>query len=68
MAPLAVAAGSQLAAALLLAVPAALWWPAVAPSPRAWVAGGLLAVFCTGVAYMLYFRLIATPARPTPSR
>ena len=35
--PLAVAAGSQVAAAILLAVPAALAWPAVAPSPHAWL-------------------------------
>jgi drug/metabolite transporter (DMT)-like permease len=62
--PLAVAAGSQLAAALLLALPALVAWPAVAPSPHAWVATGLLAVFCTGVAYILYFRLIAN-AGPT---
>ena len=59
VAPLAVATGSQIAAALLLAVPAALWWPAVAPSPAAWGAIALLAFACTGVAYLLYFRLIA---------
>jgi len=59
VAPLAVATGSQIAAALLLAVPAVLWWPAVAPSPTAWGAIALLAFACTGVAYLLYFRLIA---------
>jgi drug/metabolite transporter (DMT)-like permease len=57
--PLAVAAGSQLAAAALLALPALLWWPEVTPSPRAWLAAALLAIFGTGVAYILYFRLIA---------
>ncbi len=57
--PLAVAAGSQLGAALVLALPAALWWPAVAPSAGAWATTALLAVLCTGVAYLLYFRLIA---------
>ncbi|MES2099486.1 MAG: DMT family transporter [Pseudomonadota bacterium] len=57
--PLAVAAGSQLAAALVLALPAALWWPSVAPSGQAWLTTVLLAVLCTGVAYLLYFRLIA---------
>jgi drug/metabolite transporter (DMT)-like permease len=62
--PLAVAAGSQLAAALLLALPALVAWPAVAPSSHAWVSAGLLAIFCTGVAYILYFRLIAN-AGPT---
>ena len=57
--PLAVAAGSQLAAALVLALPAAWWWPAVAPPPLAWLTTALLAVLCTGLAYLLYFRLIA---------
>ncbi len=59
VAPIAVAAGSQLAAALVLVLPAVLWWPSVAPSVQAWTTIGLLAVFCTGVAYLLYFRLIA---------
>lgn len=59
VAPLAVAAGSQLSAALALAVPAALWWPATAPSGAAWLTASLLAVLCTGVAYVMYFRLIA---------
>ncbi|HSC65254.1 MAG TPA: DMT family transporter [Caldimonas sp.] len=57
--PLAVAAGSQVAAAIFLAVPAALAWPAVAPSPSAWLMMALLAVLGTGFAYVLYFRLIA---------
>ena len=57
--PLAVAAGSQLGAALVLTVPAVLWWPAAAPSAQTWAAAALLAVLCTGVAYLLYFRLIA---------
>lgn len=57
--PLAVAAGSQLGAALVLTVPAVLWWPATAPSPSTWAAAALLALLCTGVAYLLYFRLIA---------
>jgi drug/metabolite transporter (DMT)-like permease len=57
--PLAVAAGSQLAAAILLAVPAALAWPAIAPPGSAWLMMALLAFFSTGFAYVLYFRLIA---------
>ena len=59
VAPLAVAAGSQLAATLFLALPAAIWWPAAAPSARAWTAMALLAFICTGFAYLLFFRLIA---------
>jgi drug/metabolite transporter (DMT)-like permease len=57
--PMAVAAGSQLAAAAVLAVPAVLWWPATLPGARAWFAAAVLAFACTGLAYILYFRLIA---------
>ncbi|MDP1902324.1 MAG: DMT family transporter [Rubrivivax sp.] len=57
--PMAVAAGSQLSAALLLALPAAWAWPAVTPGATAWWSAGALAVACTGAAYVLYFRLIA---------
>lgn len=57
--PLAVAAGSQLAAAVVLAAPTAGYWPAAMPGPRAWLALALLAVLCTGFAYLLFFRLIA---------
>jgi len=63
--PLAVATGSQLSATLALALPAAWAWPAAAPSGSAWLAVLALALFCTGIAYVLYFRLIARigPAR-----
>jgi drug/metabolite transporter (DMT)-like permease len=57
--PLAVATGSQLSAALFLALPALWFWPATMPSGTAWLAATLLAVMCTGIAYVLYFRLIA---------
>lgn len=57
--PMAVAAGSQLSAALLLALPALWWWPAQMPSANAWAMVALLAVLCTGLAYLMYFRLIA---------
>ena len=57
--PLAVAAGSQSAAALVTVLPALWWWPADMPGGRAWAAVAVLAVFCTGLAYLLYFRLIA---------
>ncbi len=59
VAPLAIAAGSQVAATVFLAVPAVLWWPAVAPSATAWGAMAMLAFACTGIAYLMYFRLIA---------
>jgi drug/metabolite transporter (DMT)-like permease len=60
VAPLAVAAGSQLSAALALALPALLTWPATPPSPTAWLTALMLAVVCTGIAYLMYFRLIAS--------
>jgi drug/metabolite transporter (DMT)-like permease len=63
--PLAVAAGSQAAAALALVVPAWALWPAAPPPARAWGAVIALGTACTAVAYVMYFRLIAHvgPAR-----
>jgi drug/metabolite transporter (DMT)-like permease len=56
--PMALAAGSQLSAAIVL-LPLLLWrWPAVPPSSHAWAATIALALLCTGVAYVLFFRLI----------
>jgi len=56
--PLAVATGSQFAAALLLVLPAWVLRPAALPSGHAWGAVALLALMCTGVAYILFFRLM----------
>ena len=56
---LTLATGSLIGATLVLALPAALNWPATPPGPRAWMAVAAIAVLCTGVAYFLYFRLIA---------
>lgn len=58
--PLVVAAGGQLASALLLALPAALLWPTDDPGMRAWSATIALAILCTAVAYVMFFRLIAS--------
>jgi drug/metabolite transporter (DMT)-like permease len=58
VASLAVATGSQLAATLALALPALWWWPATPPSATAWASVAGLALLCTAVAYLLYFRLI----------
>lgn len=62
---LATAAGSQLGATLFLALPALWFWPTHMPSLRAWLAMLALGVACTGLAYILFFRLIerAGPAR-----
>lgn len=56
---MAVATGSQMYAAILLAPLAAWLWPAHAVSNGAWHAVIALAVFCTAIAYLMYFRLIA---------
>ena len=63
--PLATATGSQIGASLGLALPAIWFWPDQAPSLHAWNALVVMAVLCTAVAYVLYFRLIeaAGPAR-----
>jgi len=57
--PMAQAAGSQLSAAVVLLLPALWAWPSVNPSATAWLAVGALSLACTGLAYVLYFRLIA---------
>ena len=57
--PLAAATGSQLGAALGLFFPMLWFWPAAMPGPRAWGAIIAIAILCTGIAYILYFRLIA---------
>lgn len=56
---LALATGSQLSAALALALPAALSWPAQTPGLLAWLSAAALALLCSGLAYILYFRLLA---------
>lgn len=63
--PLVTAAGSQIGATLGLALPAWWLWPARMPGSSAWLALVAVGVLCTGVAYILYFRLIenAGPAR-----
>jgi drug/metabolite transporter (DMT)-like permease len=58
MDPMVTAAGSQMGATLGLLVPAIWLWPARMPSTSAWLAMLVLGVACTGVAYILYFRLI----------
>jgi len=55
---LAVATGSQIGATLGLALPALWLWPATNPSMTAWLALLAVGVLCTGVAYVLFFRLI----------
>jgi O-6-methylguanine DNA methyltransferase len=55
---LATATGSQIGATLGLALPTIWFWPAQMPGAGAWLALLVLGVLCTGIAYILYFRLI----------
>lgn len=55
---LVVASGSQLGASLGLALPTLWLWPAKTPGVTAWLALLAVGVLCTGVAYVLFFRLI----------
>jgi drug/metabolite transporter (DMT)-like permease len=59
------ATGSQLGATLGLALPAFWFWPETTPSATAWLSLLAVGVLCTGVAYILFFRLIGNigPAR-----
>ena len=63
--PLVTATGSQVGAAVGLALPATWMWPRELPGTQAWLALVVVGILCTGVAYILYFRLIeqAGPAR-----
>lgn len=56
--PLTAAAGGQFVSAVLLAPATLACWPAQSPGPRAWAAVAGLAVLCTALAYVSFFRLI----------
>lgn len=57
--PIASAFGSQLGAALTL-LPFSVWlWPSKMPGADAWMAVIILGVASTGIAFILFFRLIA---------
>ncbi len=62
---LTMATGSQVGATLGLALPAWWLWPAQAPGIQAWSAAVVVGVLCTGIAFILFFRLIdqVGPAR-----
>lgn len=58
------ATGSQLGATLALALPALWTHPSHMPGLQAWLALVVVGVLCTGVAYILYFRLIERAGAP----
>ena len=62
--PLVTAAGSQIGATLGLALPALWLWPARMPGAPAWLALLAVGVVCTGIAYILFFRLIEHAGPP----
>ena len=64
MPPLVTAAGSQIGASLGLALPAVWFWPARMPGTHAWLALLAVGVLCTGVAYIVFFRLIENAGPP----
>ena len=57
--PLATATGSQLGACVALLGPGIYFWPATPPDGTAWLGLLVVGALCTGLAYLLYFRLIA---------
>ncbi|MEJ7931938.1 DMT family transporter [Ramlibacter sp. AN1015] len=63
--PLVTATASQIGASALLAIPALWMAPARMPGLQAWAAILALGVLCTGLAYVLFFRVIdrVGPAR-----
>ena len=50
---------AKLFAALMLLPFAIAWWPATPPDGWAWLSAVLIGVLCTGIAYVLFFRLIS---------
>ncbi len=57
--PLVSATGSLIAATVVLLMPAIMYWPSVQPSFKSWISTILLGVICTGVAFVMYYRLVA---------
>ena len=57
--PLATATGSQIGAALGLSLPTLWLWPEQTASATAWGAVAAVALLCTSIAYILFFRIIA---------
>ncbi len=54
----AVTAGCQFFAALFMLVPGVIMWPDAVPSFVSWVSALALGVFCTAMAWMIFFHLL----------
>jgi drug/metabolite transporter (DMT)-like permease len=63
----AVAAANLTCGAIMLAPLAFLTWPRHAIAPASWVAALLLGVLCTGLAFVLYYRLLTRIGGPRAS-
>jgi drug/metabolite transporter (DMT)-like permease len=48
------------ASSLILLIPGILLWPSEMPTTQAWVSALLLAVVCTALAFLLFFRVLAS--------
>jgi drug/metabolite transporter (DMT)-like permease len=57
--PFVIATGSLIAATALLLPLAWLYWPETQPGLVSWVSAILIGIICTGIAYILYFRLLS---------
>ncbi|MFN7730445.1 MAG: DMT family transporter [Pirellula sp.] len=58
VAPMAIAASSQVASTLVLLPLAILYWPPVSPGWNPWLAATMLGLLCTGGALAIYFKLL----------
>jgi len=56
--PMVVATGSVVGATLVMVPAAAFTWPQQTPGASAWASAVGLGLFCTALAYVLYFRLL----------
>jgi len=56
--PLVLATGSQIGATVALAMPALMVWPEAMPGASAWLGAAGSGVICTGLGYLLFFRLV----------
>ena len=52
--------GSMAASSTLLLLPGLWFWPDASPSATAWASAILLAMVCTAIAFLLFFRLLAS--------
>jgi drug/metabolite transporter (DMT)-like permease len=55
-----ISVGSMAASSLILLIPGILLWPSEMPTTQAWVSALLLAVVCTALAFLLFFRVLAS--------